>query len=290
MVDQIARDVPLPPVNGGRHDELADIELSLLLEAVRRWQGFDYREYAAAPLKRRINERMRAEGVSTISALQDRLLHDATAMSRFILALTMPGHRLFDPPDYWLRFRTRVVPLLRTYSFVRLWFPNCGTGDDVYSAATILHEEGLLDRAMIYATSESDAALEIAREGILPIGSSQDLLEAYRASGGDGSLTKFCEIEENRVRFADEIRRSTIFARHCLTSDGSLNEFHAIVTRGALPLFSKTLLFRVHNLLLQSLGRFGFLCLGPNESLRGTPHEGAFREIDERSSIYRRMR
>lgn len=290
MVESITRDttggMPLPD----RSEERTAVELSLLLEAVVRWGGYDFREYAPATLKRRISERMRAEGLETISGLQERVLHDPEALRRLVFSLSASPNRLFRAPEYFRAVRERVVPFLRTYSFVRLWFPACSTGEDVYTIAAILREEGLLDRCMIYATDMSDLALAQARAGLFQAGQLEEFANDYRMSGGRGSMTEFCEWSDGLVQFKPEIQRQIIFSTHSLATDASLNEFHAIVARGVLPQFSKSLQYRVHNLFLQSLTRFGFLCLSSAESLHATPHEGAFRKVDDVFPIYRRMR
>ena len=290
MVESIIKDnpggMPLPD----RNEERSAVELSLLLEAIVRWSGYDFREYAPATLKRRIAERLRAEGVATISGLQERVLHDHEALRRLVFAMSASPNRLFRAPEYFRAFRERVVPFLRTYSFVRLWFPACSTGEDVYTIASILYEEGLLDRCMIYATDTSDLALTQARQGAYQSASLEEFANDYRLSGGRGSISEFCEFSEGLVQFRESVQRQLIFSTHSLATDASLNEFHAIIARGVLPQFSKSLQYRVHNLFLQSLTRFGFMCLSSAESLHATPHEGAFRKVDEVFPIYRRMR
>lgn len=272
------------------NDELATVELSLLLDAIVRWSGHDFREYAPATLKRRVAERMRAEDVSTISGLQERVLHDRDALRRFVFAMSTNTNRLFRAPEYFRAIRERVIPFLRTYSFVRLWFPACSTGEDVYTMLAILQEEGLLERCMVYATDASELALAQAREATFDIPAIEEFSNDYRLSGGRASLNDFCEYGEGRVRFHDSLLKNVIFASHSLSTDASLNEFHAIVVRGVLPQLNKTLQYHVHNLFLQSLSRFGFICLSSAESLHATPHEGAFRKVDDVFPIYRRMR
>jgi chemotaxis protein methyltransferase CheR len=290
MVESLIKDanggMPLPD----RSEERTGIELSLLLEALVRWSGYDFRDYAPATLKRRVAERMRAESVETISGLQERVLHDKEALRRLVFSLSANSNRLFRAPEYFRAIRERVVPFLRTYSFVRLWFPACSTGEDVYTIASILYEEDVLDRCMIYATDVSDLALAHARTGAYHMPSLEEYANDYRMSGGHASLTDFCEWNDGIVQFKETIQRQLIFSTHSLTTDASLNEFHAIVARGLLPQLSKSLQYRVHNLFLQSLTRFGFICLSSAESLHATPHEGAFRKVDEVFPIYRRMR
>lgn len=290
MVESVIRDSPggFPLVD--RAEERSSVELSLLLEAIVRWSGYDFREYAPGTLKRRVAERMRAEDVDTISGLQERVLHDHEALRRFVLAMSASSNRLFRAPEYFRAIRERVVPFLRTYSFVRLWFPACSTGEDVYTVASILFEEGLLERCMIYATDTSDLALAQARAASYSIASPEEFANDYRLSGGRLPVSDFCELNEGSVRFNESLQRQIIFSTHSLATDASLNEFHAIVSRGVLPQLNKSLQYRVHNLFLQSLTRFGFVCLSSAESLHATPHEGVFRKVDEVFPIYRRMR
>ena len=288
MVEQVVESsTPVP--SGGRESALPDLELQLLLEAIVRYTGHDFRDYAQNTLKRRISERMRAEDIATISGLQERVLHDQGAMQEFILAMSSNATTLFRDPDYFRQFREQVVPLLRTYSFVRLWFPGCSTGEDVYAVATILAEHGLLERCMIYATDSSEAAIAKAKTGVFQVASGTEIAAEHKSTGALKALSQFAHVGKTEIRFKPELSENIIFAQHSLAADGSINEFHAIVARGVLPLFNKALQFRVHNLFLQSLARLGFLCLGPNESLRTTPHERAFRQIGEHA-IYRRMR
>jgi chemotaxis protein methyltransferase CheR len=283
------------PLNNGavdlaRSEALADLELSLLLEAILRYSGHDFTEYTRPTLQRRVLERMRAENVATISALQDRILHDSEALGRFVFAMTGGQRRLFYDPAFFRAFRSRIVPLLRTYTYARIWVPNCACGEDAYSLAAILHEEKMLERAMIYATDESDLAIAAARSGRFEFEPIGEPVAAHRAAGGTSELSDLCEISDRSVRFRDDLKRHIIFARHSLVTDGSINVFQVIVARGVLRQFKPALQFRVHNLFLSSLIRLGFLCLGSSENLKSTPHEGVFRQLAEDAPIYRRMR
>jgi chemotaxis protein methyltransferase CheR len=273
-----------------RDDALIDLELTLLLEAVQRFSGHDFTDYAQVTLKRRVDDRMRAEGVQTISGLQERLLHDRDALSRFIFAMSGGHGRLFADPSFFRVFRRQIVPLLRTYSFTRIWIPNCACGEDAYSIAALLEEEELLERTMIYATDASETALAAARNGAYEFETGDNPSIAYAATGAGVPLADLCDARDGSVSFGEDVKRHIIFAKHSLVTDGSLNEFHVIVARGVLRHFNRALQFRVHNLFLSSLIRLGFLCLGSNESLRFTPHEGVFRRLVEEAPIYRRMR
>jgi chemotaxis protein methyltransferase CheR len=287
MVESVT---PVGPVDQSTDTTLTDLELNLLLEAVVRVSGHDFRDYSPGTLKRRIAERLRAEGAQTISGLQERVLHDPHALARFILAMSNPGGSLFRDGGFFRILRTRVVPMLRTYSFTRVWIPNCGRGEDAYSVAALLAEEGMLERTILYATDSSDLAISTAKAGRFAIDTAEEIRAAHRATGARFSLTDVAAVDEGTATFRDELKKSMIFAQHSLVTDGSLNEFHVIIARGVLPQFNKNLQFRVHNLFLNSLVRLGFLCLGPNETMKHSPHERVFRPLLEDERIYRRMR
>lgn len=273
-----------------RSGQLADLELTLLLEAILRFSGHDFSGYTQTTLKRRVAERLRAEKLQTISGLQERVLHDPDVLARFVLAMSGGQGALFADPAFFRAFRLRVAPLLRTYTFVRIWVPGCSNGEDAYSLAALLHEERLLDRVMIYATDASELAVAAARAGTFEVESREDLLSAHKQSGGTAPIAELGEFEERSFSFKSEFKRHIIVAKHDLVTDGSLNEFHVILARGVLRQLNRTLQFRVHNLFLSSLVRLGFLCLGSSESLRLTPHEGVFRQSADAAPIYRRMR
>jgi chemotaxis protein methyltransferase CheR len=285
---------PIVSTNGAsaaKDGELADLELHLLLEAIVRTTGHDFRDYSQSTLKRRVGDRLRVEGVSTISALQDRVLHSSDAMSDLVMAMSGGNGRVFGDAGFFRTFRTHIVPLLRTYTFTRIWVPHCARGEDVYSLATVLYEEGLLGKSMIYATDPSEAAIESAKTATFGVESEDHVNAAYRASGGVGSLSSVSELKGGKIRFDTELLgRSIILARHSLVTDGALNEFHVIVARGVLPQFNKTLQFRVHGLVVDSLMRLGFLCLGQRETLKSTPYERIFRQLSSDESLFRRMR
>jgi chemotaxis protein methyltransferase CheR len=296
MVEQVVdlehqpRDAERQADDAARDGALTDLELNLLLEAILRFSGLDFRDYSQSTLKRRIAERLRDEKVNTISGLQERVLHDPAAFARFVFAMSGGPGQLFREPAFFAQVRSKIVPLLRTYSFGRIWVPNCSRGEDAYSLAAVLHEEGLLSRTMIYATEASEIAVTAAKRGHFEFESFEAIKAAHHATGTSAALSDSAEIGDRSLVIRDELRKNLIFAQHSLISDKSINEFHLIVARGVLPQFNKALQFRVHNLFLNSLIRLGFLALGPNETIKGTPHERVFREVSEEEPIYRRMR
>ena len=168
----------------GRGEDVEAIEIEMLLEAIYRTYSFDFREYARGSLRRRLWRRAQAEGVKTMSALQERILHDPDCMERLLLDLSINVTSMFRDPSFYRALREKVVPLLRTYPFVRIWNAGCSTGEEAFSMAILLHEEGLQDKARIYATDINAAVIEQARAGVFPLDKMREYTENYIRAGG----------------------------------------------------------------------------------------------------------
>ena len=272
------------------HVALADIEMQLLLEGVARVTGMEFRDFTPTVLKRRLADRVRAEDVGTISALIDRVLHDREAMERLIHALSVNPTTPFKDPGFYAALREVIVPRLRTYPFVRIWHVGCSSGDETFSLAILLREAGLFERCKIYATDISESAVRQAKEGVLSPVAIEAGQTAYAESGGAGKFSDYYAVSGDRTIFDPALAKNIIFAQHNIVSDGSFNEFHVIVSRNVLGNFNKTLQSRVHSLYLESLVRLGYLALSPKETVRYSPHERCYEEIDGSEHIYRRIR
>ena len=270
-------------------DELEEIELSLLLEGVFRQYGFDFREYAAASLRRRVWRRVHAEGLSTISALQDRLLHDPACMERLLLDLSINVTAMFRDPGFYSAFRRKVVPMLRTYPFTRIWIAGCSTGEEVYSLAILLLEEGLYERTRIYATDINEAVLERARAGVFPLDKMREYTQNYINAGGSRPFSEYYLAKYDGAQFQRSLIDNVVFAQHNLVSDRSFNEFNVIVCRNVMIYFDRTLQERVHTLFYESLATFGILGLGHRESIRQSPYEDSYEELEPAEKLYRKV-
>ncbi len=281
---------PTPVMNTSGYDlEIEAIEIQLLLEGVAQHYGYDFRNYALASLKRRIWNTMRSENVKTISALQDKVLHDPACMERLLLALTVNVTAMYRDPEFYLAFRTKVVPLLRTYPFLRIWHAGCSTGEEVYSMAILLHESGLYDRCRIYATDMNAAVLSKAKDGIFPLVKMQEYTNNYLRAGGLQSFSQYYTAAYEHAIFRPWLKERITFSQHNLATDGSFNEFNVVMCRNVMIYFNKTLQERVHHLLYESLGIFGVLGLGHAESLKFTPHEHQYAEVVSGERLYRRI-
>jgi chemotaxis protein methyltransferase CheR len=270
-------------------DDLERIEVQVLLEAIYQHYGFDFRGYAPGSLKRRLWRRAYAEKVETMSALQDRVLHDPAVMERLLLDLSINVTSMFRDPTFFQALREKVVPLLRTYPFIRIWNAGCSTGEETFSLAILLREEGLYDRARIYATDINDTVLARARAGVFPLEKMRDYTENYIRAGGKESFSTYYTADGDSARFAPELLEQVVFAQHNLVSDAPFNEFNVIVCRNVMIYFGKKLQDRVHELFYESLDPFGILALGHKESIKFTTYEDRYEALDAPEKLYRKM-
>ena len=270
--------------------DLEKIELDCLLEAVYQRYGFDFREYAPASLRRRVNRRVKLEGLPSISALQDQLLRDPEVMQRLLLDLSINVTAMFRDPTFHLALREQVVPLLRTYPFTRIWVAGCSTGEEVYSLAILLEEEALYDRTRIYATDLNEDVLERARLGVFPLARMQDYTRNYIGAGGKRAFSDYYTSGYDGAAFDRSLMRNVVFAQHNLAMDRSFNEFHVILCRNVMIYFERSLQKRVFELFDGSLARLGILALGHKESLRTSAHADRYEELDAIERLYRKVR
>ncbi|PMB28212.1 chemotaxis protein CheR [Fischerella thermalis BR2B] len=270
-------------------EELEDVEIQLLLEGIYRYYGFDFRNYALASLKRRIWNTVKTEGLTTISGLQEKVLHEPEYLERLLLNLSINVTAMFRNPNFFLTFRKKVIPILRTYPFIRIWHAGCSTGEEVYSMAILLKEEGLYHRSRLYATDINEIVLRKAKSGIFPLVMMQEYTHNYIQAGGKKAFSEYYTAAYGNAIFSSELKENIIFSLHNLATDNSFNEFHVIFCRNVLIYFNKNLQHRVHKLFYESLIRFGILGLGRQESIRFTPHEQDYEQLVSSEKIYRRV-
>ena len=280
----------LPLVDEEQKLKLEDIEVRLLTEGIFSHYGFDFRDYSMPSLRRRVWKRVYAEGLSTISGLQEKILHDPASMERLLLDLSINTTAMFRDPTFYLAFRRKVVPMLRTYPFVRIWHAGCSTGEEVYSMAILLQEEKLLDRCRIYATDINEAVLASAKDGIFPLNTMQENTSNYIAGGGAGTFSQYYTARYDYAIFRPSLRENVVFAQHNLVTDASFNHFNVIFCRNVLIYFNNALQDRVQDLFLQSMEMFGILGLGKKESIKFTTVADNYDVIDLDERLYRRVR
>ncbi len=270
-------------------NNLEQIERDLLLEGIARHYGYDFREYATASLNRRICAIMEKEKLSSMTSLLERILHDPACMERFLENLTIHVTSMFRDPGFYRAVRTKAVPMLRTYPFIRIWVAGCSSGEEVYSTAILLREEGLYDRCRIYATDLSDEVIKRAQEGIFPLKSMRDYTRNYQQAGGKGDFSSYYTADHENAIFENALKENLTFSQHSLTADASFNEFNMVLCRNVLIYFSKSLQDRVFELLHGSLCSFGILGLGKKESLHFSPYERFYEELEPEQRLFRRV-
>src|SRR5262245_48630373 len=221
--------------------ELEEIEVVLLIEGLHRRYGIDLRDYERDFLRWRIRECMRQEGVVTISSFQEKLLHEHGCLDRLLLALSINDAAVFSESAFYNAVRTKVVPLLRTYPYVRIWHAGCSTGEEVYSIAILLEEEGFYSRCRIYATDISREAIKRAREGVFSYSAALEYTKNYLRAGGRKYLSDYYTIHSDRIFFDPALRRNVTFSEHNLATDGSFNEFQVVLCRNVMTSFNPNL-------------------------------------------------
>ena len=269
--------------------DVEEIEAALLLEAIYRRYGFDFREYAPASLRRRLWRRATAEGATTLSALQDRVLHDPACMERLLLDLSINVTAMFRDPTFYVALREQVVPLLHTYPFTRIWVAGCSTGEEVYSLAIVLEEEGLLERARVYATDINEDVLRRARLGVIRLDRMQEYTQNYLQAGGKSAFSEYYLASYDGAQIDRRLLENVVFAQHNLVSDRSFNEFHLIVCRNVMIYFDRALRERVLTLFDESLVTFGVLALGHKETLRYSSLIDRYEELDAAEKLFKKV-
>lgn len=268
--------------------DYTEAQLQALMDAIYQRYSYDFRDYSAPSQRRRLNHALGRLHCSTLDELQRKVLKDAGAFGQLLQMLTVPVTEMFRDPAFFLALREQVVPVLKTYPSPKIWVAGCCTGEEALSLAIILHEEGLLERSLIYATDINPVVLDKARLGVYPLLSMQDYGANYTAAGGLGSLDEYYTVEHATARFDSRLLDRINFADHSLATDSVFAEVHLVSCRNVLIYFERNLQNRALGLFRESLCHRGFLGLGSKESLRFSAHTDAFDDFVLQDRIYRK--
>ncbi|KAA9022641.1 CheR family methyltransferase [Niallia endozanthoxylica] len=272
-----------------KYEEIEKIEIDLLLEAIYRLYGYDFRNYADSFIERRIANRVQKEKLTSISALQEKILRDSTVMRKLFSDFSINVTEMFRDPPFFKSFRENIIPIIREYTNIRIWHVGCSTGEEVYSMAILLQEEGLYEKAMIYATDINARILERAKKGTFSLAHMQQYTKNYMEAGGTRAFSEYYKAVGEQVVFDPLLQKNIVFAEHNLVTDSSFHEFDIIICRNVLIYFNKTLQDEVHKLLYESLSLSGFLGLGKREGIRFTTYGKCYEEFDTAEKIYRKI-
>ncbi|MCP4697291.1 MAG: protein-glutamate O-methyltransferase CheR [Gammaproteobacteria bacterium] len=266
--------------------ETQNIELQLLLQAIYLKYGYDFRNYAKASVKRRILHRLKKDGYKSISTMQHKLLYDVSFFDTLLLDLSINVTEMFRDPSFYRGLRKAVVPMLKSFPFLKIWHAGCSTGEEVYSMAVLLKEEGLYERTQIYATDMNEVVLKQAKDGIFAINRLKQYTANYQKAGGQESFSDYYTAHYEHVMMNKSLKENILFSDHNLATDGVFGEMNLIVCRNVLIYFNRDLQHRVMGLFADSLCSGGILCLGSKESIRFSEYSEQFEDVSREEKIY----
>ena len=269
-------------------NENEKIEVDLLLQAIYLKYGYDFRDYAKASIRRRVKHHLVKTGFKTIAEMQYRLLYDIDFFNKLLLELTINVTEMFRDPQFFKTLRESVLPELKKKPFIKIWHAGCASGEEVYSLAILLEEEGMTDRILIYATDTDEAILAAAKKGIYPAARMKDYTKNYLSAGGLASFADYYTCRYEHAIMTKRLRKNIVFSDHNLATDDVFGEMDLILCRNVMIYFNKELQERVFRLFTDSLCPGGFLCLGAKETIRLSSYSESFETVLESQKIYRK--
>jgi chemotaxis protein methyltransferase CheR len=272
------------------HDEIEDEEVEFLLNEVVSVYGYDFTSYSTASVKRRINRLFILDHFKNFSDFQKKVLNDKNYIRRFVHEITVNVTEMFRDPLFYKMIRERVLPVLATYPFIRIWHAGCSTGEEVYSMAILLKEAGIMHKSLLYATDINPGVLDHVVKGIYPLRNLKQFSENYILSGGKEDFSSYYTAKYDLAKFNDELRRKMIVSTHNLVSDSSFNEFQLIICRNVLIYFNKTLQDKVLELFDSSLEIRGFLALGSKEQIKFAMIATNYEQLDAKEKIWKKLK
>jgi len=269
-------------------NHIINIELELILEAIFNKYGYDFRNYSKAHVKRRLLNRLITSNLKSISEMQHKVLREPEFFEIMLRDLSINVTEMFRDPSFYKALRKEVIPVLKTYPFIKIWHAGCSTGEEVYSFAVLLKEEGLYDRAQIYATDFNHDVLDIAKKGIYPIDRIKEFTANYQAAGGTQSFSDYYMANYNSVIFDQSLKKNLVFAEHNLVTDSVFAEVNLVICRNVLIYFNKDLQNRVIDLFYDSLNNGGYLALGSKETIQFTSKADKFETVNAKEKLYKK--
>lgn len=274
--------------DGDNNNQTINIEIQLILEAIYSKYGYDFRNYSRAHVKRRLLNRVTGSKLNSISEMQHKILRDPAFFELVLCDLSINVTEMFRDPGFYLALRKEVIPILKTYPFIKVWHAGCSSGEEVYSFAVVLKEEGLYDRTQIYATDFNREVLDIAKKGIYPIDRIKEFTANYQAAGGTQSFSDYYMANYNSVIYDKSLKKNMVFAEHNLVTDSVFAEVNLVICRNVLIYFNKELQNRVVNLFYDSLVNGGYLGLGSKETVQFTEKNNNFGVVNSTEKIYKK--
>ncbi|MFE4354450.1 CheR family methyltransferase [Peribacillus butanolivorans] len=270
-------------------EEREDIEIELLLQAIYSVSGFDFRKYMRSSIKRRVENRMRLDHIRRISGMIEMVLYEKGYVEKLLNDFSINVTEMFRDPDFFKAFRLKIVPLLKQLPEIRIWHAGCSTGEEAFSMAILLKEEGLYEKAKIYATDMNEDVLRHAEKGILPLNRMQSYTKNYLQAGGKQEFSEYYTTDYQNAYLNSSLLKNIVFFQHNLVTDGSFNEFHIIMCRNVMIYFTSELQTYVNHLFYDSLSKEGFLAVGSKETLHTSSLSEDYEDFDSKERIYRKL-
>ncbi|MEK4534039.1 protein-glutamate O-methyltransferase CheR [Peribacillus sp. FSL K6-1552] len=270
-------------------EEREDIEIELLLQAIYSVSGFDFRKYMRSSIKRRVENRMRLDHIRRISGMIEMVLYEKGYVEKLLNDFSINVTEMFRDPDFFKAFRLKIVPLLKQLPEIRIWHAGCSTGEEAFSMAILLKEEGLYEKAKIYATDMNEDVLRHAEKGILPLNRMQSYTKNYLQAGGKQEFSEYYTTDYQNAYLNSSLLKNIVFFQHNLVTDGSFNEFHIILCRNVMIYFTGELQTYVNHLFYDSLSKEGFLAVGSKETLHTSYLSEDYEDFDSKERIYRKL-
>jgi chemotaxis protein methyltransferase CheR len=265
------------------------VEIRILLKAIELKYGYDFSNYALAAIKRKLIKFLPGQGLDHIYQLQHQILHNEAVFERLLTELAFRDMEMFRDPGFFVNLRENVVPLLKTYPNIRIWYAGCSRGEEVYALAILLLEENLLERSLIYATDIDENLLKDAKEGIFPLDKMKSFTNKYQKAGGRSSFSDYYTARYQAAIMAGKLKKNIVFSQHSLANDQVFAEVHMVICRNWLIYFNPALQERAVGLFHDSLVRGGILCLGRKEDLKPTSYRKQFKAINDSEKIFRKI-
>lgn len=269
--------------------EKEDLEISLFLETVDRCYGYNFKNYARASLKRRLLQTKSSTNCQYISEMIPLVINERGFIEQFLKDMSVTVTEMYRDPNVFKYIRNMIIPMLKTYPFVKIWHAGCATGEEVYSMAILLKEEGFLDKVHIYASDYNEHSLKIAKEGIYPLSKIKMFTDNYIKSGGKASFSDYYRILYKSAKLTNEFDNNITFLNHNLITDHSIGEVHLIICRNVLIYFNQELQNHVLSLFHESLVHRGFLCIGTKENIKFSNVEKEFEVLSSPERVYQKI-
>ncbi len=266
--------------------ENQDIEIRLLVDAIYQKYGYDFRNYSQAHVKRRILNRFNLSGMKFITDMIHESIYNHKFVDQVLMDLSITVTEMFRDPTFYKALREEVLPVLQTYPFIKIWHAGCASGEEVYSMAIMLKEEGLYGKTQIYATDFNPVIIRQAKDGIYPISRMKEFTMNYQKSGGKGSFSDYYTANYESAKLLDALKKNIVFATHNLVTDSVFAEVNLVICRNVLIYFDRELQDKVIRLFVDSLPGGGILCLGSKENLQFSNHYGQFDPMIPKERIY----